>query len=249
MRSLPPDVLEALKPIGTSLMADAIESFQNRLANEGFIRSGVLTDMTPDLDPMLGYAVTARVRTAHPPMTGAAYAENSAWWRYVLTIPEPRIVVFQDFDESPGVGAFFGELHAAVHHTLGCVGLVTNGAVRDVGALRREGLRCFARNTSVSRAYAHVAEFGVPVEIGRLVIKPGDLLYGDGNGVLSVPLDRAAQIPKVAREIQEKKKQTIELCRSDSFTLEKLEALTAKLGYRVGGAGLHFAVDLEKRPK
>ncbi|MDD4914764.1 MAG: hypothetical protein PHW13_06975, partial [Methylococcales bacterium] len=151
MKPLSPQILDALRPIGASLLADAIETFKVRLANEGFIRSGVLNDLTPDLPPLLGYAVPALVRTVHPPMTGAVFAESISWWEYVLSVPEPRIVVLQDFDSAPGLGAYMGELHGAIHQALGCVGVVTNGAVRDIHKLHAAGLRCFAGHVSVSR--------------------------------------------------------------------------------------------------
>lgn len=109
--------------------------------------------------------------------------------RYLLTIPEPRIAVLQDCDHSPGLGTFIGGTHVAIHRALDCIGVVTNGAVRDLETFRKTGIDCLARQVSVSHAYAHVIEFGVPVEIGGLKINPTDLLYGDRDGVLSIPLD------------------------------------------------------------
>lgn len=247
MTTVSPQVLDAIRPLGTSLVADAIETLSIRLANEGFIRSGVLTDLTPKLPPLLGYAVTARIRTVHPPMNGAVFAENNAWLRYIATLPEPRIVVLQDFDHSPGLGAFFGEMHAAVHQALGCIGVVTNGAVRDLQLLNKLGFHCYAGQVSVSRAYAHVTDFGVPVDIGGLMIKPGDLLYGDGNGVISIPLQNAELIPAAALIIQEKTHQTLELCTSGKFTLAEFEALTASLGYDLSGFSTHLDPELLKK--
>jgi 4-hydroxy-4-methyl-2-oxoglutarate aldolase len=249
MITLSQDTLDAIKPIGTSLVADAIETFRVRLANEGFIRSGVLTDRTPTLPPLLGYAATARIRAVHPPMVGSVFAENKTWWRYLLNLPEPRIAVFQDCDSSPGLGSFFGEMHVAVHRTLGCAGVVTNGAVRDIHAFNHAGLRCFAGHVSVSRGYAHIMEFGVPVNIGGLEINPGDLLYGDGNGVLSIPLEQAAQIPAAAADIREKKRRTIELCASENFSLAKLEEITTSFGYALAKTGTHLDPKLEKQLK
>ena len=66
----------------------------------------------PNLAPMLGYAATARIRTASPPMTHRCYYDRMDWWTYVASLPEPRVMVLQDVDPKPGVGAFVGEIHA-----------------------------------------------------------------------------------------------------------------------------------------
>ena len=54
---------------------------------------------------MIGYAVTARVRFSGPPPAGHSYFDRTDWRSYILTIPEPRMVVIEDSDEQPGVAA------------------------------------------------------------------------------------------------------------------------------------------------
>jgi 4-hydroxy-4-methyl-2-oxoglutarate aldolase len=63
---------------------------------------------------MLGYAVTGRMRSTTMPAVGRTYHENLHWWRYVETIPEPRVMVVEDADENPGAGALVGEMHAVI---------------------------------------------------------------------------------------------------------------------------------------
>lgn len=108
---------------------------------------------------------------------------------------------------------------------LGCVAVVTNGAVRDLPQVRSTGFQFFAGNVAVSHAYAHVFQFGTPVEIGGLRIEPGDLLHGDQRGILKVPFETASSIPAIAREIQEKEQRVIAMCRSTDFSLDKLREL------------------------
>jgi regulator of RNase E activity RraA len=75
---------------------------------------------------------------------------------------------------------------------------------------------------SVSHAYAHIFDFGGPVEVGGLTIQPGDLMHGDLHGVQTVPIEIAERIPGAARRIVEKEQKLIALCHSAGFTLEKL---------------------------
>jgi regulator of RNase E activity RraA len=144
------------------------------------------------------------------------------WWEYLATIPAPRIIVLEDLDAKPGFGALFGELHAYIGRALGCIGVVTNGAVRDVPAIERTGFHLFARGVSVSHAYAHVVDFGGPVLIGGLQVNPGDLLHGDLHGVVSVPAAISGRIPKVAAELLAEETKLIELCESKRFSMRKL---------------------------
>ena len=116
----------------------------------------------------------------------------------------------------------------SILQALHCIGLVTNGSVRDIPAAENAGFHFFAGSVSVSHAYIHIVEIGKPVEIGGLKINSGDLLHGDVHGVQSVPLDIAARIPAVAAEIIAKERELIALCRSPEFSLEKLRAAITK---------------------
>ncbi|MDD4916041.1 MAG: hypothetical protein PHW13_13520, partial [Methylococcales bacterium] len=104
-------------------------------------------------------------------------------------------------------------------------------------------------HVSVSRGYAHITEFDIPVDIGGLKIRPGDLLYGDSNGVLSIPNEQAGLLPAVAATIRDKKRRTIELCASENFSLPELEKLTASFRYELGQTGAHLDPELEKQLK
>jgi len=218
---LPESLLEELRALDSCTVANAIETFGVRIRNAGFTDASVRC-IFEELPPVVGYAATARIRTSEPPMEGHSYDDRTDWWNHILAIPAPRVVVVQDIDKRPGIGAFIGEVHANILLAMKCGGLVTNGAVRDLPAVRAIGFQMFAGGVSVSHAYAHIFDFGGPVEVGRLKITPGDLIHGDRHGVQTVPGEIAERIPEVARRILEKERQLIDLCRSRDFTLEKL---------------------------
>jgi regulator of RNase E activity RraA len=222
--ALPADQFKALAALDTCTVANAIERFEVRMRNDGFTCGDIRCLNPRPVPTMLGYAVTVRIRCANPPMEGHSYIERTDWWNYVAGIPAPRVVVIQDLDERPGVGAFLGEVHAAILQALGCLGVVTNGAVRDVPAIERTGFQLFARSLAVSHAYVHIVDFGSEVNVGGLAVKPGDLLHGDAHGVLSIPAEIAGRIPAEAARIMERERHVLELCRSRDFSLEKLRA-------------------------
>jgi regulator of RNase E activity RraA len=65
-------------------------------------------------------------------------------------------------------------------------------------------------------------DYGLPVEIYGLSIRPGDLLFADVHGVVSIPLEIAAQLPDAAAAIRAKEQKIVDLCQSPEFSLERL---------------------------
>jgi 4-hydroxy-4-methyl-2-oxoglutarate aldolase len=218
--------LERIRNVDTCTVSNAIERLKVRLRNEGFI-SGPIRCRFPNLQPMLGYAVTGRIRSTFPPMTGRCYYDRMDFWNYVTSVPEPRVIVVQDVDRNPGVGAFVGEIHANIAMALNCVGYVTNGAVRDLPAVKAVGFHLFSASVSVSHAYAHLIEFGEPVELGGLKISSGDLIHGDRHGVQTIPPETISLIPAEAERILCAERDLIRFCQSPQFSLK---GLSEKLG-------------------
>jgi 4-hydroxy-4-methyl-2-oxoglutarate aldolase len=216
--------LAALQELDTCTVCNAIETFQVRLRNTGFADSNIRC-FFPDLGPMVGYAATARLRSGDPPMAGKSYHDRSEWWNDIQRIPEPRIVVFEDIDRKPGTGAFVGDVHAAIIKSLGCVGYVTNGAVRELPGVHKLGIHLFAGELAVSHAYAHIFDMGATINVGGMLVRPCDLLHGDRHGVLNVPKEIAGQIPEVAERLKKSEKRIVDYCSSPDFTLERLAAM------------------------
>jgi 4-hydroxy-4-methyl-2-oxoglutarate aldolase len=213
--------LDALRQFDTCMISNAIETFDARLRNTGFADASIRC-MFKDAPPMVGYAATARLRSGEPPMVGGTFRDRADFWNSILEIPAPRILVLEDMDEPPGRGAFVGDMHAAILKALGCIGYLTNGAVRELPALRTMGIQLFAGSVAVSHAYAHIFDVGAKVKVGGMEVRPGELLHGDRHGVLTVPAQIAARIPGAAAELQRAERKVIDFCRSSAFSVAKL---------------------------
>lgn len=220
-------LLHQLRRLDACALANAIETFDARLRNEGFVNHTVRS-LFPELAPMVGYAATVRIRGSSPPTVTGEYPETTDWLEYVTSLPSPRVVVIQDTATQPGLCSLIGEVHMSILRALHCVGVVTNGAVRDIPAARSAGFHYFAGSVSVSHGYVHIVDFGQPVKIGGLQIRSGDLLHGDLHGVQSIPLALAQLVPEAAARISAREQALIALCRSADFTLDKLRAYLAK---------------------
>lgn len=216
-----PSNCEVLKAYSTCAVANALEILKLRLRNEGFTNDTVRC-LTADTYPFVARAVTLRIRCASPSVDGSEYLESTQWWDYILSVPAPRFLVIQDVDAQPGTGALVGEIHANIFKTLGCVGVATNGAVRDLPELQRLPFRVYARSLAVSHAYCHVVEMGNPVEIGGLRIHSSEWLHGDLHGILTLPEGQEQSIVRVASELMEREREILRLCREPHFSLDRL---------------------------
>lgn len=224
---LDPTLLAELAQFPSPDVADAIEEFDVRPRDEGVTAgsNGGLVHLTPDAGAMVGYAVTAKV-TSHGDRLDPSTAPLSPW-KHILDRPAPRIVIVEDIDEVPGFATFWGGVSASVHYALGCRGVVTNGAVRDLPEVRASGLNVLAGGVAVSHAYIRVVEVDVPVTVAGMRVEPGDLVHADGHGAVTVPVALAPKIPDVIRSIHARDERIMAYCKSPDFTLPGLMALMA----------------------
>jgi 4-hydroxy-4-methyl-2-oxoglutarate aldolase len=210
--------LEALRRWPTPAISNGIELLNIRPRNEGFMLPEIKC-VFPDLGPMIGYAVTA-VITADS--SEGRRIQPPDWWEKIVKTPEPRVVVIRDIDR-PVLGSFWGEVNANIYKALGCVGTVTDGSVRDLDEVKEAGFHFFSSCISVSHAYVHLVEIDIPIKVGGLTVKPGDLILGDKHGVISIPLEIARDVPKAAQLVEDWERPVINLCKSKGFTLEGLK--------------------------
>jgi regulator of RNase E activity RraA len=216
-------VIDALRKISSPSIANAIETFNVRPRNQGFMSSEIRC-LFPELGPLVGHAVTAVIRAEPQPLEGHR-SSTFGWWDYVLSIPAPRVIVVHDLDEPRGQGAQWGEVQANIHKALGAVGTITDGSVRDLDEVRALGFQFAAAHVSVSHAYVHMVDFGLPVKLGGLWVKPGDLIHCDQHGAVTIPPDLVPKVADAVRRVEADERKIIEVCQSREFSADKLKEL------------------------
>jgi regulator of RNase E activity RraA len=219
--------IEALKKITSPSVANAIETFKVRPREQGNLSSDIRARF-PEMGPMVGYAVPCLIRAEQGPIDGHR-ASTYGWWDYVLTIPAPRVIVVHDLDDPRGQGAQWGEVQANIHRALGCVGVVTDGSVRDLDEVRALGFQFCAAHVSVSHANVHMVDFGIPIKVGGVLVKPGDLIHGDQHGVCTIPHEIAARIPEAIAKVEADEREIIAVCQSPGFSVDKLKDLYKRI--------------------
>ena len=143
-------------------------------------------DFMPQMGPMIGYAVTLVVEPSNPrhrttnPDAGEDYRD------YIAAVDGPKIVVVQDLDKPRVVGSLWGEVNSNLHRTLGCVGTITDGAIRDLDEMTNAGFKALARRLCVGHAHVTPVRWDCEVEVFGTKVKPGDLIHADKHGFLVV---------------------------------------------------------------
>src|SRR6187402_2922605 len=179
----------------------------------------------PELPPMVGFAktVTFKAKDAVPLGQGGYMQKRLDYLDYVAGAPRPSIMIMEDLDgEHVGYGAFWGEVQSNVHKALGCLGVITDGSIRDIPQWA-PGFQALAGSIAPSHAWVHAESFGGEVRVAGMTARSDDLIHADQHGAIVIPLDIAAKIPEAAELCGRRETPILDIARSPDFTLEKLK--------------------------
>jgi 4-hydroxy-4-methyl-2-oxoglutarate aldolase len=181
-------------------------------------------DYMPQMGPMTGRAITVVCEPGNP----IHKKQNSGAWseyrRYVASIEGPKIVVVQDLDKPRTVGAFWGEVNSSVHRAFGCIGTITDGAIRDVDEMTAAGFKALARRLCVGHAYSCPVRWNCEVEVFGRRVEPGQLVHADKHGFLVVRAEEEARLLEASRYLDSQECQTLIATARDSagWTTEQM---------------------------
>jgi len=165
---------------------------------EGF-NSEDCRDFMPYMGPMVGYAVTLQIQPGTPEHKQTHPHAASEYRRYVASLPGPKIVVVQDLDKPACYGSYWGEVVSNTHRALGCVGTITDGAIRDLDEMNNAGFKAIARRLCVGHAHSIPVKWGCEVEVFGVKIQHGQLIHADKHGFLVIPAEDEAGLLEAAR--------------------------------------------------
>ncbi|MBM3837766.1 MAG: RraA family protein [Verrucomicrobia bacterium] len=151
-------------------------------------------DFMPQMGPMVGYAITLVIEPSNPRHRESNPNAFVEYFRYAASVPPPQIVVVQDLEKPNTFGAGWGEVMANLHKALGCVGTITDGAIRDVEWMTNAGFKALARRLCVGHAKVCPARWNCTVEVFGRRIEPGNLIHADQHGFLVIPDEDQARL-------------------------------------------------------
>ena len=112
------------------------------------------------------------------------------------------VIVIKDGIDVAGIGGLMSTAAVSRH----MAGVIVDGGVRDLAEIRALGLPVYGRSVVPSSTISRFAgvKYNEPVECAGVVIKPGDIIVGDEDGVVSVPAERAKEVLERSKEIDER---------------------------------------------
>ncbi len=209
--------LDALAKFDTPTVCNVIELFAVRPRNQGYMND-TIKSCFPKLPPMVGFAVTATFRSMQAPRGGDAYTGMKDQVEAFANVPGPPVMVFQDLDQ-PCVSATFGEVMCTVYKSFGARGLITSGTGRDLDQVEAFDFPVFTNGSICSHGYCHMPHLNVPITVGGICVEPNMLLHADRNGVSTIPLEIASEIPDACRELMDAEQIILDYCRKGTPTV------------------------------
>ncbi|HMN78923.1 MAG TPA: 4-carboxy-4-hydroxy-2-oxoadipate aldolase/oxaloacetate decarboxylase [Burkholderiaceae bacterium] len=197
-----PEQLAALKAFGTATIHEA----------QG--QKGAVDGAIRPLDPGM--------RLAGPAFTVRCRPSDNLVLHYALTRIAPGQVMVADAGGFVEAGPW-GDVMSGAARLRGCAGLVIDGSVRDSATIVDMGFPVFSRGVSIKGTNkCQPGEVGVPIVLGGTVVRPGDLVVGDRDGVVVVLAEEVADVIAACRQREDKEADFRQQLASGRTTVELL---------------------------
>ena len=170
--------------------------------------------------PMAGVALTVKTRPG-----------DNLFVHKALDLAKPGDVIVVDAGGDL-TNAIIGELMSGYAASRKVAGIVINGAIRDADILRKSDFPVYAAGVTHRGPYKDgPGQINVPVSLDGMVVRPGDIVIGDGDGVLCVPLEDAERICAAATDKHAAEEQTIAAIAAGKLDTSWVDAALQRLGY------------------
>nr|NIU83708.1 RraA family protein [Candidatus Thorarchaeota archaeon] len=117
------------------------------------------------------------------------------------------------------------------YKALGVVGVVTDGPMRDIDAIEPLEFQYFATGITPAHGDMMIKSVGEPVNVGGMIVKPGDMVHMDMHGVVKFPANKIHEVLERAKKLLEDEVESAAFFNDPEFTLEKWKGRVSKLTY------------------
>lgn len=157
--------------------------------------------LLPGLGPAIGYAITAEFSTNDADSTTLPWHE---YYEQMEASEGPLIAAIRDVDSRPGRGASLGDGMATIFKRFGVVGSIVQGTVRDLKGISEVGLPVWSWGAVPGHGAFGLVRYDIPISVGQMRVRPGDLLFADGDGCTRIPTENVDDILATAQSIAER---------------------------------------------
>ena len=171
----------------------------------------------PDMGPKVGYVATVVFCEDSKKYTGV---DRWALPDHFDDTKKPVVLVAeQQFPpELANRVGLFGE--TTQYKALGVVGVVTNGPMRDIDAIKPLGVQYYCTGVTPAHGDMMIKSVGQPISVGGMVVMPGEMVHMDLHGVVKFPADQMGEILKRAKKLLEMEAGRADFFNDPSFSLQ-----------------------------
>ncbi|MAE67711.1 MAG: hypothetical protein CMJ18_25940 [Phycisphaeraceae bacterium] len=224
--------IEHLRDFDTALLANTISTIDQTPAHEFYLDRSIQS-VTPGLGPTVGTAVICEMDSSTP----GPDSELEPYWQQLERIDrmeEPVVWIIKAVGSRPDHECILGDGMAKLLDSIGVVGAVTDGCVRDVRGLMTVGFAVYARGTVAHHCGLRVRSVDEPVEIGGITIRPGDLIHADDEGVIRIPPSCHEALPDAAGRMRAFEHEVHGTWRRRDLSIDQKRRLVLEVGRKCG---------------
>ena len=206
--------LSKLIKFDTPTICNGLELIDSKFKLRGYSKEKFFC-LNPKIKPMVGYAKTAKISSVkHNIKTKNSIRVD--YYEYVNEGNFPKISVVHDRHKNP-IGSFWGEVNANIHKKLGCLGVITNGSVRDLDVIPKN-FQFLSKTLSPSHAEVSLINFGKTVNVMGVDVKNNDLIHADVHGFVTFSDDLIEELLNAIKFVEKKEKIILDKRKKKGFT-------------------------------
>lgn len=199
----------------TKELLDAYSKMQAATLHEAMGKRGAMQN---DIRPI--WPETTVVGSA---LTVKTFAGDNLMLHKAVSMAKPGDILVVSVDGFLEAG-IWGEIITVAAMQKGIVGLITDGSVRDTVPIKELGFPVFSRGISMKgTTKQNPGTINHPITICGVTVNPGDIVLGDNDGVVVVPLSEAEEVLNAAIEKDESEAKIMEQIRQGGITMDLLK--------------------------
>ena len=190
------DILRQLAQFDTALLANTVEALKPSSGHEWYM-AGTIQSVTPELGPTVGVAYTCELDSSTP----GGEPEMDEYWRFLEEAEKeerPVVWVVKTVGSRPDHECVLGDGMAKTLRAAGCVGLVTDGGVRDVAGLSSASFAAYCKGKTIHHGALRFRAATRAMEVGGITVRQGDVIHADCGGSIRIPSECLQELPSAA---------------------------------------------------
>ena len=174
----------------------------------------------PEMGPKVGYVSTVVFCERSEKFTGMG---RWALPEHIDKTKKPVVLVAEqqfppELDNRVGL---FGEIMTTQYKAQGVIGVITNGPMRDIDAIKSLNFQYYSTGVTPGHGDFIVKAVGVPVKVGGMTVMPGDMVHMDMHGAVKFPAEKLAEVLERAEKLLESEGATMKIYKDPEFSLKK----------------------------